>query len=75
MPLCTEMDPNFKELGYNITEYDLQKSSGVLDALVNMPHYTLSFFPGPSIKKNIILKAYARPIIPWNLKCDVEGKS
>ena len=30
MPVCNETDPNFKDLGYNITEYDLQNSSGVL---------------------------------------------
>jgi hypothetical protein len=73
--MCTETDPNFKELGYNITEYDIQKSSGILDALVNMPHYTLAVFPGPSMKKDIVLKAYARPTIPWSLKCESQGKT
>jgi hypothetical protein len=40
-----------------------------------MPHYTVAVFPGPSVKKNIILKAYARPTIPWSLKCEADGKS
>ena len=51
------------------------KSSGILDALVNMPHYTLAVFPGPSMKKDIVLKAYARPTIPWSLKCESQGKT
>ena len=73
--MCEETDPNFKELGYNITEYDIQNSSGILDVLVEMPHYTLAVFPGPLMKKNIVLKAYAWPTIPWSLKCERQGKT
>ena len=40
-----------------------------------MPSYTVAVFPGPSVKKNIILKAYARPTSPWSLKCEADGKS
>ena len=35
------------------------------------PHYTVGVFPGPSVKKNVIMNAYARPIINWNLTCEL----
>lgn len=75
LTVCNETDQNFKELGYNITEYDIQSSSGVLDILLKKIHYTFHVFPGPSVKKNIFLKAYGRPTIPWSLKCESQGKT
>ena len=59
-----------------ITLYDLQEQNGVIGMLENNPmHYTYYVFPGPSVKKGIILEAFSRPTIPWSVECEKSGKT
>ena len=41
-----------------MTEYDLQKDSGVLYRLEDAVHYTYTVFPGSSIKANTQMQFY-----------------
>ena len=36
-------------------------------------HFTTGVFPGPSIKKNMMMDVYVRPVIPWKLECELNG--
>lgn len=51
-------DTRYEKVGYTISEYDLQKSNGVLDVLEKRQHYTFSVFPGSSIKTHINYELY-----------------
>lgn len=53
--------------------YDFQTQNGVEEILEKNAHYTFYVFPGPSYKKQIILEAYERAIIPWKPECE-QGK-
>ncbi len=70
---CTAVDTNFRKLNASISMYDLHKQNGVQNVLDFNLHYTYFVFPGPSLKKNIKMEAYARPIIPWKLDCDANS--
>jgi hypothetical protein len=66
------VDSRYKIIpGLNVTDYDLQLASGVLAMTSARKHYTVGVFPGISAKKNVVMNAYARPIIGWNLTCEL----
>ena len=64
------LDSRYEKIGWQITQYDLQRQNGVLNILESYIHYTASVFPGSSIKKNIMMDVYVRQSIPWSLECE-----
>ena len=46
----------------------------MLDVLQNKMHYTYSFFPDDSIKKEIPMNFYQRPTYHWKLECEQGGE-
>ena len=56
-------------MGLEISEYDVQEESGVLDTLEDMPNFSL--YVTESNKKNIDYGFWSRATIPWSLECEV----
>lgn len=63
-------DTRYVDLGLEITEYDVQDESGVLDTLESLPNFSL--YVTDSIKKNIEYGFWSRSTIPWSLECELE---
>jgi hypothetical protein len=65
-------DDRFRPInGIKISEYDLNKDNGILTMMENRKHYTTTVFPGSDRKKDVTYRAYSRPIISWNLNCEL----
>ena len=45
----------------------------MLNVLEGYGHFTTGVFPGPSIRKDSMMDVYVRPVIPWNLECELNG--
>ena len=61
-------DTRYTDLGLEITEYDVQDESEVLDTLEDLPNYSL--YVSSNAKKNIEYGFWARSTIPWSLECE-----
>ena len=54
----------------------MQAESGVLNLLDQTPTYSYSVFPGSSVKKDVVLKFYQKPVAQYKLTCETtEGRS
>jgi len=70
------LDARYNPVGLKgVTQYDMEKESGVLDLLESYPHYTYTVFPSSSIKQKVEYDMFARPAIDWSLQCELDGKS
>jgi len=65
-PITT--DSRYTKFGLQgITQFELEKQSGVLDILENYNFYTYSVFPGSSLKHQVSYDVFTRPTIDWSL--------
>ena len=65
-------DPRYYEIGGKESEYEVQRNSGVLRMLLDLPLYTQ--YAGKDYKQKkeaIIYKFWGRPTIPWELECEI----
>ena len=69
-----ETDTRYQPVGMSVSQFELEKASGVLGILESFMHYTFTVFPGSSVKNDIQYNLYARPTIDWKLECDLAGK-
>ena len=62
-------DPRFEETaGVSVTEYEVQKASGVLDMLTKLPMYTEYVgedYIVKNLKESVVYKLWTRPTITW----------
>ena len=70
----TKYDPRFIDLGYSIDEYQVQEESGVLSKLTDIKGYS-DYISDVTLKKSEIYNFWARPTIPWKLKCENDPNS
>ena len=61
-------DSRYTDLGFKISEYDVQEESDVLDTLEDLPNFSL--YVTDSIKKSIEYGFWSRATIPWSLECE-----
>ena len=54
------------------TEYDLQKENGILEWLESTRSYTYSLWPDSTIKTEIEMQFYQRPIYNYKLACEAD---
>lgn len=67
-------DPRYLKLGESISEYDLQRASGVLDILRGQELSSDSYSPNiDSAKRATSYSFYVRPTLPWKLSCEAAG--
>ena len=70
------LDSRYKQVGLTgITQYDLERESGVLSILETYHHYSFTVFPGSSVKSEVNYEFFVRPTIDWSLECDLNGKT
>ena len=72
---CTVIDSQYQQVqnfeSFNLNEYDFQLENGVLNALESQRSYTYSFYPDSSVKKDIFMNFYQRPVYNWKLECEL----
>ena len=63
-------DDRYSEVGWNITEYEMQQRSGVLDSVRELPLYS-HYVPDPEqSKKQKVYKLWKRNTLKWQLECE-----
>ena len=68
--MCEENDSRFLRAGMSISEYTLNKESGVLDLLRQLPYGEDYVEDVMANKKETELDLWARPTISWKLDCE-----
>ncbi len=63
-------DDRFIDTGIQISEYDLQKESGVLAVIQELPMGKEYLESVLDEKQSNIYKLWIRPTIPWKLECE-----
>ena len=63
-------DDRYAEVGWNISEYEMQQRSGVFESIHEMPLYSY-YVPDPEeTKKEKIYKLWKRSTLGWELECE-----
>lgn len=71
---CSEseaFDPRYYDSGLKITEFEVQKVSGVLETLKELP-LSKTYLDDVNEKKDIEYGFWIRPTISWRIECELE---
>ena len=68
--VCEENDKRYLKAGMSISEYNLDKESGVLDLIRQMPYGDDYLEDAETKKKATELDLWTRPAISWKLECE-----
>ena len=70
-----ETDPRYTQLNASLwqtNEYLVQQESQVLYMLEAQPSF-FTYVPNPSLKKQVVLTAWTRAQMSWNIECEWDG--
>lgn len=71
------LDTRFNNTNYNVTEYNLEYQSGILNGLARQPGYTTNSLRGcpnyRSQKQGELNSPFIRPTLPWKISCEDDG--
>lgn len=70
-----EFDDRYRKADYQISEYEIQKDSGVYAALVGAPSVKKYLTDSPlKTKIETLYNLWVRPTLGWKVECDADDK-
>ena len=70
---CTDIDSRYSRYEMDITEYDLQRNSGVLEKMELLPKYGNSVELLKKVRQQNNMSFFTRATTYWSLECGVFG--